>query len=324
MLFSVFTAVRLLRSEALGNLAALDILALVAAYVLGAMEVLIPSAFFAGLVMSMSVWHRDGEAQAVYSSGTHPNRVKRPLWILAIGVCLIVAIFSITVRPYSYNLRYEVKSLADSVQSSSMRSKYFYDWDLGFVIQAQKVQNRQPNLQDVFAHVTRPTHQVLLRAASGQIDPPDDKDIQRITFEDGVSYHIYPNDQRIIEFKSLEYRAQRAPSDRTVRRRGLSTGTLRTIDDHKHVAEYQWRFALPIAAFLLVLVGIEVNRLQPRQSPYPRYMWALVAYVATFMAMNVTTSAVENGTLPTTPGVFLGLLIPLSLFVVARLRFGSG
>ena len=274
--------------------------------------------------MTMSVWHRDGEAQAVYSSGTHPNRVKRPLWLLAVLVALLVALFSIVIRPYSYTLRYEIRSAADSIQSANMRGKHFYDWDAGFVIQAQEVDDSPPNLRDVFAHLEQPTHRVVLRARTGQIDPPDGDQMQRITFNEGVSYHLYPHDQRIIEFGSLAYQAHRASSDRTIRRRSLSTRELATHPSAKHQAERQWRFALPIAALFMMLIAIEINRLQPRQSPYPRYVWALVGYIGTFTAMNITTSAVENTTLPILPGVFAGLLAPFAIFVVARLRFGTG
>ena len=54
LLFTAFTSVQLLRSAALGNLPAQDVLALVIAHDLSALEVLVPSAFFAALPYAKS------------------------------------------------------------------------------------------------------------------------------------------------------------------------------------------------------------------------------------------------------------------------------
>lgn len=329
LLFSVFTAVRLLRGEATGNLALHDILWLVVAHDLSAMEVLLPSAFFAALVMSMSTWHRDGEAYAAYASGAAPGRVSQPLWAITLLVFALVAVWSIWMRPLAYELRYEINARASAVDSTVMRDGHFYKWEDGFVIKARRVHNDTPNLEGVFAHVMpdvgaplQRAERIVVRAERGHIEPMDRSGLQRIQFLDGVSHAFDESGARITEFSRLEYLAQRAEPDTNVRRRALDLHELTRVDNSKYQAEYQWRFTLPLAAGLMLLIGIELSRLGPGASPYPRYATALITYVATFTAMNVTMSAVENATLPLVPGVFGALVVPALLLLLTHFRFG--
>ena len=70
------------------------------------------------------------------------------------------------------------------------------------------------------------------------------------------------------------------------------------------MAEWQWRFCLPLITLLLALIGIQLSRLRPQQTPYLRFGAALLVYVGVFNVMSLVTSAVERGQLPAMPGVF--------------------
>jgi len=330
LLFTAFTSVQLLRSAALGNLPAREVLALVVAHDLSALEVLLPSAFFAALIMVGCSWHREGEPYALYASGASPDRLSRPLRLLAVVVSLCVAVLTIYGRPYSYVLRYDISEQAANLTSRHMAPQRFYRWDANFVIQAENIHRRAPNLSEVFARAAPEGRPLVLRARRGQISETDDERRQTLTFIDGSSYEIgsvQPSvgegvppaaPDRITEFDRLVYRVQRPPSDATTRRRALPTAELAGADEPKDVAEFQWRLCMPLISFLVALMAIELGRLRPKQSPYARFTLAIVLYALVFNLSSITTSAVENGLLPRYPGVYTAVLVMSIVYLLLR------
>jgi lipopolysaccharide export system permease protein len=327
LLFTGFTSVQLLRSAALGNLPARDVMALVMAHNLSALEVLLPSAFFAVLIMVNATWHREGEPYALYATGASPDRLSRPLRVLALFVALCVALLSVYGRPYSYVLRYEISERAANLTSRQMMPQRFYRWDADFVIQAQEIHDEAPNLSEVFARVTTNDRSAVLRARHGQINETDEFRRQRLEFLEGASYEIAPRvppedasslGDRVTEFDRVVYRALRPPSDMTSRRRARSTSELVGSSALRDVAEFQWRLSMPVIAFLVALIAIELGRLRPKQSPYARFAVAIVVYALIFNLSNMTTTAVERGMLPAFPGVFTALIVMLAFYLLLR------
>jgi lipopolysaccharide export system permease protein len=329
LLFTAFTSVQLLRSAALGNLPAREVLALVVAHDLAALEVLLPSAFFAALIMVGCSWHREGEPYALYASGASPDRLSRPLRVLALGVALCVAVLTIYGRPYSYVLRYDISEQAANLTSRHMAPQRFYRWDANFVIQAEDIHRREPNLSEVFARAEPQGRPLVLRARRGQISETDEDRRQTLTFIDGSSYEIGDDDataegpapaapDRVTEFERMVYRVQRPPSDTLTKRRALPTITLAAATEPKDIAEFQWRLCMPLISFLVAQMAIELGRLRPKQSPYARFAVAIVVYALVFNLSSITTSAVENGLLPRFPGVYTAVMVMLAFYFVLR------
>jgi len=339
LLFTAFTSVQLLRSAALGNLPAADVLALVVAHDLSALEVLLPSAFFAALIMVSCTWHREGEPYALYASGASPDRLSRPLKLLALVVAICVAVLSIYGRPYSYLLRYDISERAANLTSRHMAPQRFYRWDADFVIQAEEIQRTAPNLAGVFARAAPGGRPLVLKAQGGQISDTDEDRRQTLTFIDGTSYEIPPvagqrralanaatgnssTDEaapdRVTTFERLRYQVQRPPSDALSKRRARSTWELASATAAKDIAEFQWRLCMPIISFLVALMAIELGRLRPKQSPYARFTVAIVVYALVFNLSSITTSSVENGLLPRYPGVYTAVLIMLACYLGLR------
>ncbi len=326
MLFTAFTMVQLLRSAALGNLPAREVMALLVAHDLSAMEVLMPSAFFAALTMVGCSWHREGEPYALYASGVSPDRLSRPLRLLAVAVALCVGVLSAYGRPYSYNLRYDINERAENLTSRHMAPQRFYRWDANFVIQAENIRRHAPNLAEVFARAEPDGRSLVLRAREGQISDTDDQRRQTLTFINGSSYELGgdapgaagPQPDRITRFDRLVYRVQRPATDTTTQRRARATADLATATSLKDIAEFQWRLCMPMISFMVALVAIELGRLRPRQSPYARFTLAIVIYALVFNLSSLSTTGVENGLLPRFPGVYTSVLVLIAFYLLLR------
>lgn len=320
LLFTGFTSVRLLRSVAIGNLPVADVVALILVHDMSALEVLLPTAFSASLVMAMCTWHQHGEAYALYASGVHPDRVSRPLWILAAVIAILVGALSMYGRPYAYQMRYDINARAENLTSANMEKQTFYQWDSDMVIQAQDVVQVEPNLRGVFAQTSRAGQVTVMRSQSAQIDPPNAEGIQQVEFIDGASYTIGDAQEPdiITRYERLVYLVKRTQRSVTEKRRARSLVDLSQSDGRKEHAELQWRICLPFIVFFVALMCIELSRVRLKQAPYTRYAAAIILYVLVFNLTTLTTFAVETGGIPRFPGVFSLLIVLLVIYLAMR------
>jgi len=322
LLFSAYVAVDLLRSAAFANLGSEDLTLLVFAHDLSAVEVLLPTAFFATVVAASLYWHARAEPYALYAASVSPDRVSLPLRGMSLVVALLVLLTTNVVRPYAYQLRYVVDERASNLSSEQMQPQQFYYWDENFVIQAQRIRKQAPNLEDVFAYSQSSDRTVVLKAERGHLAPTGADRIQHIYFFTGTNYEFRGEDPgyRTTTFSKLEYLARRASSDASTKRRAQSNGVLAMSENPKDLGELQWRICLPIVSFLVSLMGIELGRLPPRRSPYGRVSIAILLYIGIFNAFNSVLYAVQIGTLPVTPGLYsVPALLALAYLGMRRL-----
>jgi len=122
----------------------------------------------------------------------------------------------------------------------------------------------------------------------------------------------------VTQFERLIYFAQRPPSDVRSKRRALPTAVLASSENRKEAAEFQWRVCMPLISLLVALMGIELGRLKPRQSPYPRFGLALVLYALVFNLSSLTKSSVENGLIPIFPGVYSAVAVLVVTYLIMR------
>jgi lipopolysaccharide export LptBFGC system permease protein LptF len=182
------------------------------------------------------------------------------------------------------------------------------------------VSSATPNLTNVFAHARQEGRPAVLRARAAQLDETDENRVQRLTFFNGTSHQIGENGHpdRVTRFERLIYFAQRPPSDIRSKRRALSTAELASSERRKEAAEFQWRVCMPFISLLVSLMGIELGRLKPRQSPYPRFALGLALYALVFNLSSLTKSSVENGLIPIFPGVYTAVAMLALAFLVMR------
>lgn len=307
LLLTAFTMTTLLREAALDALPAGKVLTLLLVRDLIALQVVLPTAFFVGLVMALSSWHSEREAYVCYAAGISPARVARPVVLLAVLVAALVALLCLFVRPWSYAMSYQLDGELTQLASDLMQPGRFYRWNDSMVIHAQGVQDGAPRLTGVFAASRSPGQTRLIRARYAHITPPDGNNQQQLQFIDGTVYelNLTATTETTTRFQRLTYETEREGEQAVSNaRRARPTQALLRSQDLKEVAEWQWRFCLPLITLLLALVGIQLSRLRPQQTPYLRFGAALLVYVGVFNVMSLVTSAVERGQLPATPGVF--------------------
>jgi lipopolysaccharide export system permease protein len=147
----------------------------------------------------------------------------------------------------------------------------------------------------------------VIRAETGRIFAADDER-QRIELESGHGYWLADDGtglDREAAFNKLIYFAQ--PPDEPTKalgRRARSTLELSTSTVPRDIAEFQWRFTMPLIALFVTMIATRLGRVLPGRSPYPRFAAGIVLYAVVFNLGTLARTWVEAGVVGPIPGLF--------------------
>jgi lipopolysaccharide export system permease protein len=121
------------------------------------------------------------------------------------------------------------------------------------------------------------------------------------------------------EFEKLVYFAQSEPlTEVQNKRRAMSTQDLIAVSTPKESAELQWRICLPVVAFFMTLIAVEISRSLPGRSPYPRFIAGILIYAVVFNVAAAGRTWVENGQVPVVPGMLWVPVATAIAFILVR------
>jgi lipopolysaccharide export system permease protein len=244
LLVSAFHAGVLLRDVAYSRLPLGQVLTMIGLRDLIASEVLLPTALYIGVLTTLNQWHRNREAFALYAAGVMPDRVSRPVWLIAFGVCACVATLSLYVRPWAFAETYRLDAAATQLSTASMQPDRFYSFGANIVLSAEAIDRDNDVMHGVFIESGTPGQTRIIRAESGRIHGAQGDRRQHIELERGTSYAISEKSRadRTSSFAKLVYFAPgQATVDVENKRRALATVALMAAKAPKERAEFQWR-----------------------------------------------------------------------------------
>ena len=102
------------------------------------------------------------------------------------------------------------------------------------------------------------------------------------------------------------------------KRRASPTQDLVIATSPKERAELQWRICLPVIAFFMALIAVEISRALPGSSPYPRFIAGIAIYAVVFNVAAAGRTWVENGQVSQIPGMLWVPVVTAVLFLVVR------
>jgi len=307
LLYGAFTTSLAMAAVLVGELPGDQFWLYVLARNLIALEVLLPTAFFLGMVMAVSQFHRDREAFALYASGVSPARLSRVVWLIAVSLAVLVAVLAVYGRPWAYRINDELVRQASVDRATAGE---FHDISDDIVVYARRASG-DGGLLDVFAWRDSPEGREVIRAAAALVRRDQDGEMW-LKLTNGEEYRL-GSENRSVAFAELWHHIEQKSEPTGLRRKALSTALLLNADSVKEIAELQWRLALPLIAFFLPLIALRLGYQRPGSSGYSRIWLALGIYLAVFLLTSALRTAVENDQLAPTPGMFL---MPPLLFVL--------
>lgn len=309
-LFITFTLARLLTDAGAGLLQLSEVLRVTWLRWLIAQDVLVPISLYVSVILVWGRLYQEQEMGAMIAGGMSPVRLMRPLAGLAVLLALMVAIFSLEIRPWAWREIYEIKAAAQaSAEIERIRSDRFNRYGEDHTVFIDRIYP-DGSIEGVFVRKRKAADFELLSAPKGLFTPYAGKDFHKLTLFDAMSFQQFDHGaDRFGHFDTmtlnLDAGIPAAVSDRAKVKPSIQ---LLSSEDAYDYAELQWRVSTPVITLLLLLTAIPLSRTGPRQSRYARLILALAIYAVYFNLLGVARTWVEQDKLPTIGWVH-GLLI---------------
>lgn len=287
------------------------------------LEVLLPSALYLSVVAAISRLYRDSEMAALRSSGVGEGRVLFAVFKLAVVVALMVAIVSAFARPWAYRESYQLEARSTaSYRLENMEPGQFVPIQGGrymlFAAEVDRINNR---LGKVFVQSERIGESQVIYAETARLPDLDSARSPTIRFMNGYAYQLDHRGNRdlTLRFGQLDIKPNLEKSGAAYRRKAEPTVQLAKSTRRKDVAEYQWRLSTPLATILLALLAVPVARSRPRHGRFANFFLAVVIYIALFNLVSVFRTWVEDGRIPTMPGLWAAYLAPAIILIFSMI-----
>lgn len=318
--------VKYLAQAAAGELDAGILLAIIGYRLPGFLELILPLAFFLGILLSYGRFYVQSEMTVMMACGMSPRQLVAYTMIPAVFVAILVGWLSLDVGPTGLR-KAEALLTAQKERGEldDMAATHFYTLQGGKAVTYAEEVSDEGEMRDVFLAENNPDaaegrQLVLVVAAKGRQHRSNPDEPGYLVLENGYRIQGVPGqaDYQITQFE--EY-GQRLSKPKKQRRRDkadtLTTGELMASDKMAHVAALQWRFSVPVLVLVVTLMAIPLSKTNPRQGRFARMLPAVLLYIVYLVMLNGARGAVEDGKLHSLLGLWgvhlLFLLIALML-----------
>ncbi|ROH85856.1 LPS export ABC transporter permease LptF [Pseudomethylobacillus aquaticus] len=287
VLFGVVIAQRVayyIGIAAKGSLASDAINTLLGFSMLKFLPMMLSLTLFLAVLLTLSRWHRDSEMVVWFTSGQGIASWISPVLRFAAPVVAVIALLSMFVTPWAtmkgadfsnqLKSRDELATITPGVFKESRQADRVF-----FVESFDELGNVVKN---IFVQSVQHQRIGIIVASRGHRETAENGD-NFLVMQQGRRYEGKPDTPEftMTEFERYAIRIEAGE----VKQKPPNTQAKSTMDllqeehDAKNVAEIQWRLALPISAFVLVLMAIPLSFVDPRSGRSANMMLALMIYV---------------------------------------------
>ncbi len=319
-IFLTFSLTRFLIDANAGLLHSSEVIQLTFLKSLISLEILLPLSLYLAVMIGLGRLYSDSEIYAMRASGISEMRLLRPIVRFALLLAVLIALFSVFVRPWAYAQSYRIKAQAEaSTEVNRIQPARFYTFgDSGRTVFIKGISGGGAKLDEVFIRSRKNGDLQVITAGAGRMEFEARTGYHRLILKDANVYKLVADGPDVFaELESFSLWIPAAEADPVgYKTKSTSTFDLRDSGSSEDLAEFQWRMSTPLSALLLALLAIPLSRSKPRQGRYARMLAAIVIYTVYFNLLDVSRTWVEGGT---SPGIWwvpalLGLLV-LVLFV---------
>ena len=286
----------------------------------GFMELVLPLAFFLGILLAYGQLYMNSEITVMVACGMSPLRLLRVTLLPASIVAVLVALCSLWLTPAgALQTAATLEEQRSRLDVSVLAPGRFQDFGGGRTAYISDFSSDGTKMQEVLVHEQpgpESPHSFVTRAGSGYQETRVETGSRFLVLENGERYGVMPGQND----------AQRLTFERYTMRLGLSR-SLQELDSLEYAttqelwhdpnpraqAQFQWRAGLPFMVFILALLAQPLSRVNPRQGRFGKLLPAIFLYVAYLSLLLAAVDAIGSGSLPTVIGVwpvhllFLGL-----------------
>lgn len=296
-----------------GSLASDAINTLLGFSMLKFLPMLLSLTIFLAVLLTLSRWHRDSEMVVWFSSGLGMSSWIRPVLIFAVPVIILIAFLSLFVMPWAtlkgtdfqtqLKSRDEFASISPGVFKESRQADRVF-----FVESFDELGNVVKN---VFVQSMQHQRLGIVVAAKGHRETEPNGD-NFLVMENGRRYDGPPNTPEFSTTEFERYAIRIEPTEvqeEPPKTQSKASIELLKIHTPNNNAELQWRLAIPLSAFILVLMAIPLSFVDPRAGRSANLMMALLIYIIYNNLLSIMQAWLAQGKLSPVIGMW-----PVHLF----------
>ena len=236
---------------------------------------LLPLSFFLGIVITVSRLYADREIYGYFSGGLSEKDLIKFLFPQSLIFFLITMLLSIYIAPYTKELSKEIVTL-DTLkeQFESIKSKEIFslkDED-GFIYADNK---ENDSFENVTIYLSNEDYSSLIVADKLDYDYSDSE--INLNFQNGVLYQdIFISESSVVSYfgkLKLPVKNDKDPVS------GLSFTKLFDFSTKSSKSEIQWNISIPITIFILLILGVTLSKVGPRQGRLSVLLPAIFVYI---------------------------------------------
>lgn len=270
---------------------------------------MLPLSLYIGILITFGRLYAESEIVVMNATGIGNKFLIQAALYLALITASVAAFNALWLSPWSMD---KLEQLTEQVAAQNSvdllkKGQFQFTPDRSSVVFIDDIKDKQ--LSNVFVAQLLPRDSILpsvMFASSGEVKELSDGR-QIISMKEGTRYEGIPTrvEYMITEFAQYDGLI----GQRAVKYRGRDWDATPTLDlighpDREAQAELQWRFSLFVCIPLLTMLVIPLSAVNPRQGRFAKMGPAILIYLAYFMAISATKSALEDGDIPTAVGMW--------------------
>lgn len=272
----------------------------------GFLELILPLALFAGIMLSFGRMYADSEMTVLRASGVGNMRLVKMCLAPALMMFAVVMSFSTALSPWGtaqqQQMLEEQRARPEIDMLSAGRFYKRHADDIERVTYAEKLVEGRTRLENVFLAefpTSKSTAQPNLVTATNGHRVQDENGVQYLELTDGYRYEGQPGraDYHMIAFESYRVRVAENPVQASDEIQGVATPALFEREDLQAVAELHWRFSLPFMCLIAVLLGVPLSRVEPRQGRFAKLLPGILLFIVYLVLLVAARQWIEKGRL---------------------------
>ncbi|MCK6263001.1 LPS export ABC transporter permease LptF [Vibrio sp. ZSDE26] len=312
VLFLVFLSqkfIRVLAEASDGEIPARMILSIVSLNMPSMGLLMLPLSLFIGILLTFGRLYAESEITVMNATGIGNKFLIQAALYLALITGCIAAFNSFWLAPWAQEKETQLMEQLESENTVDLLKKGTFQRtpDGSSVVFIDDIKDKK--LENVFVAQLRPRDTILpsvMFSNYGDVKETSDGR-QVITMHEGIRYEGIPTrlDYRNTTFEEYDgLIGQRDVKPKGRDWEAKSTFSLITSADTRAQAELQWRISLVVCIPLLTMLVVPLSAVNPRQGRFAKMGPAILIYLAYFLSISATKSAIEDGSIPVMIGMW--------------------
>ncbi|MCE8026464.1 LPS export ABC transporter permease LptF [Billgrantia aerodenitrificans] len=279
----------------------------------GFLELILPLAFFLGILLAYGQLYLNSEITVLVACGTSPIRLFQISLVPASLVAVLVGLCSLWLTPagalHNAVMLEEQRSRLDF---SALAPGRFQDFGGGRTAYTESFSDDGSRMLEVFISERQRRRDgtpetAVTRAGSGYQTVDPDTGSRFLVLADGERYSVDPGrfEAERLEFETYAVRLSLGGERRELESSEYATTAELLGDDSSRAqAQLQWRLSLPLMVFILTLMAMPLSKVNPRQGRFAKLLPAIFLHVCYLSLLLAALDAIGRGTLPAVIGMW--------------------